>query len=168
MYVDMKKGNLHEGYCVYRHKDYYCVCRHEKKETYTKIIVSIDIEIIIPLLLVESSSQGMDGKINKRMERFPSSHQQSPARCACSVHRAVLAVRHRASVMDRDAMHFPHRILSQVHPHSAHHFLRCPRRQKAVTRVTKADSDLSRQGSPQCAYGVCYACYGYHHWLFPH
>ena len=43
------------------------------------------------------------------------------------------------------------RILSQVHPHSAHHFLRCPRRQKAVTRVTKADSDLSRQGSPQCA-----------------
>ena len=49
VYVDMKKGNLHEGYCIYRHKDYYCVCRHEKKETYTKIIVSIDIKIIIPL-----------------------------------------------------------------------------------------------------------------------
>ena len=28
VYVDMKKGNLHKGYCVYRHNDYYSTAPH--------------------------------------------------------------------------------------------------------------------------------------------
>ena len=28
VYIDMKKGNLHEGYCVYRHNDYYSTAPH--------------------------------------------------------------------------------------------------------------------------------------------
>ena len=62
VYIDMKKRNLHEGYCVYRHEGYYVyrynkcrIYRREKNETYMKVIVSIDIKIIMSIHIITAS-----------------------------------------------------------------------------------------------------------------